>query len=106
MISIEAYRSSIGNFNGTRQFDLRSIYRDFKVGSSLPSKGLSRLLKPFPFLAAVLFSCIILLQSGDIETNPGPVTIHKVGRASTHQGNAAVFGRTAGSQCIIGSKMI
>ena len=100
MISIEAYRVSIGNFNGTRQFDLRSIYRHLRVNSSNSSKGISRFLKPCPFLALVLLSCIILLQSGDIETNPGPVNIFKVVKASTHQGNAAVFGQTAGSQCM------
>ena len=99
MISIEAYRISIGNFNGTRQYDLRSIYRHLIVGTSIRSRGMSRVLKPLPFLAIILFSSIVLLQSGDIETNPGPVNIFKVVKASTHQGNAAIFGRTAGSQC-------
>ena len=99
MISIEAYRSSIGNFNGTRQYDLRSIYRHLVVNSSISSTGVSRLLKPIPFLTIVLYISILLLRSGDIEQNPGPVTIFKVVKASSHQGNAVIFGRTAGSQC-------
>ena len=99
MISIEAYRISIGNFNGTRQFDLRSIYRHLILNSSISSRSMSRILKPLPFLAIILYASIMLILSGDIESNPGPVTIFKVVKASSHQGNATIFGRTAGSQC-------
>ena len=100
MISLDAYRVSIGNFNGTRQLDLRSIYRHLVLHSCISSKGLSRILKPAPFLfAALLYLSIILTTCGDIETNPGPVNLRKVVRASFHQGNA-IFGPQAGTQCM------
>jgi len=78
MISIDAYRISIGNFNSTRQLDLRSIFRHLVLNLSLSSKGFSRILKPAPFLAAALYFSIILIAYGDIETNPGPVNFRKV----------------------------
>jgi len=68
MISIDAYRISIGNFNSTRQLDLRSIFRHLVF----------RILKPAPFLAAALYFSIIPIAYGDIETNSGPVNFRKV----------------------------
>ena len=82
MISLEAYRLSIGSFDGTRQLSLKPIYRHLLIGSSISSTGLHRILKPVPFIATALYLCIVLLTSGDIETNPGPVSLHKVIRGT------------------------
>ena len=100
MISIDAYRISIGNFNNTRQLDLRSIYRHLNISSSVSSRGLSRILKPCRFLSVALYIGIILVTSGDIETNPGPVNFCKVVLASFNQGNVTIFGPQAGTQCM------
>ena len=100
MISIDAYRISIGNFNSTRQLDLRSIYRHLTLSSSVSSRGLSRILKPSRFLSVALYIGIILVTSGDIETNPGPINLRQVVLASFNQGNVTIFGPQAGTQCM------
>eukprot|EP00111_Clytia_hemisphaerica_P014655 TCONS_00043195-protein len=100
MISIDAYRISIGNFNYTRQLNLRSIYRDLTITSCASSEGLSRILKPSKFLSVALYIGIILVTCGDIETNPGPINFCKIVLASFNQGNATIFGPQAGTQCM------
>ena len=100
MISIDAYRISIGNFNYTRQLDLRSIYCHLTLSSSLTSGGLSQVLKSSRFLAVTLYLGILLITCGDIETNPGPSNFHKVVLASFNQGNVTIFGPQAGTQCM------
>lgn len=91
---------SIGNFNHTRQLDLRSIYRHLTISSAFCSRGLSRILKPSRFLSVALYLSIILVTSGDIETNPGPFNLRNVLLASFNQGNVVIFGPQAGTQCM------
>ena len=55
MISIEAYRICIGMFAFVAQRNLKSIMKTYVIGSDLSSYGLSRLLKPSPFIALFLF---------------------------------------------------
>lgn len=74
MISLDAYRISIGNFDRARQYDLRSLYSTSKFGSTSRVTRNGRPRSP-SILALVLLTCIILIQAGDVETNPGPVTI-------------------------------
>ena len=46
----------------------------------------------------------LLLQHGDIESNPGPTyTIVKSVTGTCHQGDIAIFGETAGRQCLCNS---
>eukprot|EP00111_Clytia_hemisphaerica_P014081 TCONS_00041443-protein len=100
MISTDAYRVSIGNFNNTRQLDLRSIYRHLDIDSSLSSRWFSQFLKASRLVSIALFLSILLISCGDIETNPGPFNCHKVVQASFNQGNVAIFGPQAGTQCM------
>ena len=99
MISIEAYRTSIGNFNYTSQYNLKTIYRNIIIGSHMTSSGLACLLKLASFCSLLLHLVIVLLLSGDVELNPGPCTPTKSIKGSFHQGNPR-FGNTAGSQCM------
>ena len=99
MIPLDAYRISIGNFDRARQYDLRSLYKTSKFGSTSRVSRKGRSCHP-SIHPLVLLSCFILIQAGDIETNPGTVTINKIVKATTHQGNGAVYGRTAGSRCM------
>ena len=55
MISIDAYRISIGNFAICSQKGLKSIWKTMKLGSFLESNGLRQLLKPAPFIALFVF---------------------------------------------------
>ena len=100
MVSIDAYRASIGNFNYTRQLALRSIYRHLNLSSSSSSTGLSQILKLSRFLGITLYLSILLITCGDVETNPGPFTLSKIISGSFNQGNVAVFGPQAGTQCM------
>ena len=47
-------------------------------------------------------ACLILLNSGDIETNPGPTFSIKTVAGSCHQGDPK-YGPTAGTQCMCNS---
>ena len=42
----------------------------------------------------------ILKLSGDVELNPGPYAIIRSIQGSFNQGNVALFGETAGRQCV------
>ena len=55
MISIEAYRMCIGKFAFTAQQSLKSITKSVTIGSVFTNNGLSRLLKPAPFIALFVF---------------------------------------------------
>jgi len=87
MISIEAYRIAIGNFNFTPQTSLRPLCKNLVVGSIINSEGLSRLLGYVPFCFIFFHFTLALLIAGDIESNPGPVTPDKVITGSFHQGD-------------------
>ena len=53
-------------------------------------------------VANVLFLKLsLLIQHGDVETNPGPpYSIMKSVTGTCHQGDIAKFGETAGRQCL------
>ena len=102
MISIDAYRLTIGNFNNSsKQLNLRTICDGITMGSYVSSSGISDLLKPTRFIT-LFFLSIILLSSGDIETNPGPTFSIKSVQGSYHQNNPK-YGVTAGTQCMCNS---
>ena len=102
MISLDAYRLSIGSFNNSSlQLNLRTICRGLKIGISLSSKGVSQLLKPTRFMTLFVLTAI-LLTCGDIESNPGPTFSISTLKGSSHQGNSK-YGRTAGTQCVCNS---
>ena len=66
--------------------NLLSILSNMKLGSTVSNEGLSRLLKPAPFCFLLSYIFLSLLLAGDVESNPGPVYIDKVIKASYHQG--------------------
>ena len=96
MISLNAYRSTIGLFN-------LSLYPNFSTLRQciIPSRSTinckSHILIFFALSLCYLSLMILLLQSGDIEINPGP--IQRTIRGSFHQGYQR-FGQTAGTQCM------
>ena len=67
MISIEAYRSCIGSFAYTAQRNLKSIAKSLFIGSSLSSHGLSRILKPAPFVALFVFLTFAFPKSQSLD---------------------------------------
>ena len=103
MISIDAYRLTIGSFNmsSIKKLNLRTFCRGLTIGCHVSSTGLSKLLKLTRFITLFVITAI-LLQSGDIETNPGPTFSISTVKGSFHQGNPK-YGRTAGTQCMCNS---
>ena len=102
MISLNAYRLTIGSFNNSSlQLNLRTICRGLIIGCRVSSRGVSQLLKPTRFITLFIVTTI-LLASGDIETNPGPIFTISTAKGSFHQGNPK-YGRTAGTQCMCNS---
>ena len=67
MISIEAYRSCIGSFAYTAQRNLKSIAKSLFIGSFLSSHGLSRILKPAPFVALFVFLTFAFPKSQSLD---------------------------------------
>ena len=55
MISVEAYRVSVGSFAFTAQRNLKAIAKHLKVDSVFSRNGLSCILKPAPFIALFTF---------------------------------------------------
>ena len=112
MITLEAYRAKIGSFCSRRhtcktKHDL--FYRNINVSNN----NATCFLRTFGFSIFILivvlnlnFACLkflILLQHGDIESNPGPTfKTLKVIQGSFHQGHPK-FGETAGIQCACNS---
>ena len=86
MISIEAYRLSVGSFNNCKQLNLSTICKAILVGSHSSIRKISGLLRPARFIT-LFFLGMILINSGDIETNPGPSFSIKTIRGSYHQNN-------------------
>ena len=93
MISIEAYRLSVGSFNNCKQLNLSTICKAILVGSHSSIRKISGLLRPARFIT-LFFLGMILINSGNIETNPGPSFSIKTIRGSYHQNNPK-YGRTA-----------
>ena len=83
------------------QLNLRTVCRGLEIGCHISSTGLSNFLKPTRFITLLVLTAI-LLQSGDIETNPGPTFSISTVKGSFHQGNPK-YGRTAGTQCMCNS---
>ena len=52
------------------QLNLRTICRGLRIGFHVCSAGVSNFLKPTWFITLFVLTTIVL-QSGDIETNPG-----------------------------------
>ena len=102
MISLDAYRLSIGCFNNSSlQLNLRTICRGLTIGVHVSSKGVSQLLRPTRFMTLFVLTGI-LLTCGDIESNPGPTFSISTVKGSSHQGNSK-YGPTAGTQCVCNS---
>lgn len=59
------------------------------------------MLKPIRFVTLFILTAI-LLNSEDVETNPGPTFTTATVKGSCHQANPK-FGPTAGSQCVCSS---
>ena len=118
MITLEAYRASIGKFSAKanhirlRNAQSNSPLFDNRSGFSLSidSSGI-RFLKLFGLLCFIVMIDLNLnmsflkisklLLDGDIESNPGP-DFDKVVTGSFHQGDMK-FGQTAGIQCACNS---
>ena len=97
MISLDAYRLTIGSFNmSSLQLNLRTTCRGLNIGCHVSSTGLSKFLKLTRFITLFLITSF-LLQSGDIETNPGPTFSISTVKGSFHQSNPK-YGRIAGTQ--------
>ena len=74
MISPQQFRISIGVFNSKSQTALKYLIRHMKLGSTISSQGLKRILKPAPFCFVLSYMILALIIAGDVESNPGPVT--------------------------------
>ena len=104
MISIEAYRMRIGTFQ-QRNYHSKGKEINFECGSCLYSQifsvmNLQILLSVMIIVNMTFLKMSLLIQSGDVEINPGPTyTILKSVTGSFHQGNSR-FGTSAGSQCL------
>ena len=104
MITLEAYRAAIGCFNPKVRLRTSFIKRCYKTYFNDIIQG-SRL---FPYSIVLLrfikaircsflfMMIILLLMSGDVESNPGPVNIIKVVQANFNQSDPR-FGESAGS---------
>ena len=89
MISLDAYRLSIGSFNSPfLLLNLQTICQGLKIGILVSSK----LLKPTRFITAILLTC------GDVESNPGPTISISTVKGYSNQGNLNTEG-----QCVCNS---
>ena len=117
MITLEAYRSSIGTFcsargNRTRRSEINNAngkddFLDFlKYSASYSSVAFPVVLGVFILIVIMMlnfnyasFKLLLLLSADDVETNPGPeFSLSKIIFASTNQGDFK-YGETAGFQC-------
>ena len=96
MISLNAYGSTIGLFSLSLCPNFSNL-RQCIIQSRSTGNCKSHLLIFFAISICSLSLMILLIQSGDIEINPGP--IQRVIRGSFHQGYQR-FGLTAGTQCM------
>ena len=96
MISLNAYRRAIGLFN----LSLCSNFSKLRQ-CVIPSRSTVNCKSHFLIFFALSICClslmILLIQSEDIETNPGP--IQRVIRDSFHKGDKR-FGQTTSTQCM------
>ena len=115
MIEIQLYRQRVGTFSGRKHhskkyFLKHAVNRNCKHGDKHLGNYFLRM--------AVLVSLLLVLTaeldlqylnviitrilklSGDVELNPGPYEIIRSIQGSFNQGNVALFGETAGRQCV------
>ena len=94
MISLDAYRLSIGSFNSPfLLLNLQTICQGLKIGILVSSK----LLKPTRFMTLFVLTAI-LLTCGDVESNPGPTISISTVKGYSNQGNLNTEG-----QCVCNS---
>ena len=109
MISLEAYRACIGTYQQKNIISHKTFchYRDLNNNRLLFETIYSHLPIYLGILILINVSFLkmsLLIQHGDIETNPEPVyTLMKSVTASYHQGDISMFGETAGRQCLCNS---
>ena len=96
MISLNAHRSAIGLFNLSLCPNFSKL-RQCIILSRSTVNCKSHFLIFFASSICYVSLMILLIQSGDIEVNPGP--IQRVIRGSFHQRDQK-FGQTAGTQCM------
>ena len=96
MISLNAYRSTIGLFNLSLCPNFSKL-RQYIIQSRSTVNCQSHLLIFFALSIYYLSLMILLIQSGGIVINPVP--IQRVIRGSFHQRDQT-FGQMAGTQCI------
>ena len=98
MISLEAYRAAIGNFYFTAKKLGLTRGKEASHNQRFSSVSCySLLLKLLLPNLIMVFLNMLLLRSGDVESNPGPPI--SVVRGSYHQADSR-FGRSAGTQCM------
>ena len=89
MISLDAYRLSIGSFNSPfLLLNLQTICQGLKIGILVSSK----LLKPTRFMTLFVLTAI-LLTCGDVESNPGPTNSISTVKGYSNQGNLNTEGQ-------------
>ena len=106
MISIEAYRMRVGTFQQRNYHSIKGKDTNFERVGHFCSQifsvmNLQILLSVMIIVNMTFLKMSLLIQSGDVEINPGPstYTILKSVTGSFHQGNSR-FGTSAGSQCL------
>ena len=89
MISLDAYRLSIGSFNSPfLLLNVQTICQGLKIGILVSSK----LLKPTRFMTLFVLTAI-LLTCGDVESNPGPTISISTVKGYSNQGNLNTEGQ-------------
>ena len=102
MISLEAYRATIGCFNlavccyfhSRLSANNQGPFKTFRNGVQTANWG-----KLIQCICMFLFLSLVILAAGDIERNPGPFSVCKVVQGTFHQGDQK-FGDAAGTQCM------
>ena len=100
MISIEAYRAQIGCFNQAKVNIRAYLSSDYSSKKSCSTLSFSVSLKSIITIISIYVIICMLLLSGNVELNPGP--IDRIVKASHDQGNSR-YGYTAGTQCLCNS---
>ena len=110
MISLEAYRACIGTFQQKLVISCTKTFSRSDEDSNSHAifenicSNFSIFLGVLILINMSFLEISLLIQHGDIETNPGPAyTIMKSVTASYHQGDTTIFGDTAGRQCLCNS---
>ena len=106
MISLETYRARIGTFHHKNV--IRSKQKLFsqheEQGINLSKTFFTNCLVFLGILTVANVSFLklsLLIQHGDVETNPGPpYSIMNSVTGTCHQGDIAKFGETSGRQCL------